>query len=147
MQDGLQKIRNSINPCSSKTNKTNKKKAVPWGCDRVKGGESSISIILNWLSTVTHWLAGRHQSRKNQEVVVRRSPQGLKENGIYHRDVKVKSKLEVFVGTGTHLTPLWDQDQSSNLFSQVLQSLLAIKLLRIPPTGQVETCHQIHWMS
>ncbi|KNZ62309.1 hypothetical protein VP01_1288g11 [Puccinia sorghi] len=61
--------------------------------------------------------------------------------GILESDLE--NGIKTVEGTGTHFTPLWDQDKSPNLFSQGLQSLLAIKLLRIPPTGLVETCRQI----
>ncbi|KNZ46357.1 hypothetical protein VP01_7331g1 [Puccinia sorghi] len=82
-------------PSPPKPTKQTKKKAVPWDRDGVKGGESSISIILNWLSTGTnyqHW-RGDTKHGKTKKLLCGKVLKVLKENGIYHWDVKGKSPI------------------------------------------------------
>ncbi|KNZ44252.1 uncharacterized protein VP01_935g2 [Puccinia sorghi] len=128
-----------LTPTPPKPTKQTKTKAVPWDRDGVKGGKRSITIILKAHQHQLSVLAGRQQAWKNQEVIVQRSRRGItqkindlqttynaacdwKQNtgaGILESDLDNGTKtikLQVFVGTGTHLTPLWDQDQSPNLF-------------------------------
>ncbi|KNZ64093.1 hypothetical protein VP01_1067g2 [Puccinia sorghi] len=85
----------SIDPCSSKTNKTNEKESCPWDHDGVEGGESSITIILNWLSTGTNYQGWRGDTEhgKTKKLLCGEVLKVLKENGIYHGDVKGKSPI------------------------------------------------------
>ncbi|KNZ44197.1 hypothetical protein VP01_941g17 [Puccinia sorghi] len=107
MQDRLQKIR---------------QKAVPWDCDGVKGGESSITIILNWLSTGTnyqHW-RGDTKHGKTKKLLCGQVLEVLKENGIYHWDVKGKSPKINYLQTTYNAACDWKQNTGAGILESKL---------------------------
>ncbi|WAR57220.1 hypothetical protein PtB15_8B267 [Puccinia triticina] len=70
-----------------------KKPLIPWDCNGVNGGESSIEIVLEWLATGTNyelWQGdgerGRTKTRLCSEIF-----QMMNLRGITHRDTKVTS--------------------------------------------------------
>ncbi|KAA1097914.1 hypothetical protein PGT21_023875 [Puccinia graminis f. sp. tritici] len=79
-------------PMQSKT----KKKAIPWDRDGVNGGESSIDIVLDWLSTGNNYERWRGDNEKGMtktrlcsEIV-----HIMNQKGIRHRDTKgVRQKI------------------------------------------------------
>ncbi|PLW49311.1 hypothetical protein PCASD_02693 [Puccinia coronata f. sp. avenae] len=80
----------------SSTTKTPKKKYIPWDQDGVDGGNSSITIILDWLGTGTNYLqwlgdleSGTTKTRLCSEIL-----QIMKDSRITHRDSKgVQQKI------------------------------------------------------
>ncbi|KAA1105797.1 hypothetical protein PGT21_019927 [Puccinia graminis f. sp. tritici] len=82
-------------PAQARQSKT-KKKAIPWDRDGVNGGDSSIDIVLDWLSTGNNYERWRGDNEKGMtktrlcsEIV-----HIMNQKGIRHRDTKgVRQKI------------------------------------------------------
>ncbi|KNZ44530.1 hypothetical protein VP01_9070g1, partial [Puccinia sorghi] len=74
-----------------------KKKAVPSDRDGIDGGSSSIEIILDWLTTGSNYprWRGNLEEGKTKKSLCAEMIQRMKQNGIIHRDTKVKSNFIV----------------------------------------------------
>jgi hypothetical protein len=71
----------------SSTTKTPKKKSIPWDQDGVDGGNSSITIILDWLGTGTNYLQwlGDLESGTTKTWLCSEILQIMKDSRITHR--------------------------------------------------------------
>jgi hypothetical protein len=80
------------NPTTPVTNPTKqpKKKAIPWERDGVDGGDSSMTILLNWITSDSNYQRwrGNTEHRKTKKSLCSEILEILKENGIHHRNTK-----------------------------------------------------------
>ncbi|PLW38736.1 hypothetical protein PCASD_11542 [Puccinia coronata f. sp. avenae] len=85
------------NPTSSQSThthrqskQTGKKKPIPWDRDGVNGGDSSMDILLNWITLDNNYLRwqGNTEHRKTKKSLCSEILEILKDNGIFHRDIK-----------------------------------------------------------
>ncbi|OAV86381.1 hypothetical protein PTTG_29940 [Puccinia triticina 1-1 BBBD Race 1] len=84
-----------INP-ASKPKKTTKKKAVPWDRDGVDGGNSSMDIVLEWLSSDSNYQRWRGdlEEGKTKKSLCSEILQIMIASGITHRITQKISDLQ-----------------------------------------------------
>ncbi|OAV85363.1 hypothetical protein PTTG_30580 [Puccinia triticina 1-1 BBBD Race 1] len=89
-----------INP-TSKPKKTTKKKAVPWDRDGVDGGNSSMDIVLEWLSSDSNYQRWRGdlEEGKTKKSLCSEILQIMIASGITHRITQKISDLQSLYNT------------------------------------------------
>ncbi|WAQ83445.1 hypothetical protein PtA15_3A816 [Puccinia triticina] len=89
-----------INP-ASKPKKTTKKKAVPWDRDGVDGGNSSMDIVLEWLSSDSNYQQWRGdlEEGKTKKSLCSEILQIMIVSGITHRITQKISDLQSLYNT------------------------------------------------
>ncbi|WAQ92570.1 hypothetical protein PtA15_17A51 [Puccinia triticina] len=75
-----------------KAKKSTKKKAVPWDRDGDNGGDSSMDIVLDWLSSGSNYQQWRGdlEEGKTKKSLCSEILEIMVASGITHRDVKGK---------------------------------------------------------
>ena len=75
------------------------KKRYLWDKDGIDGGKSSLSVLLEWLTTEGNyrkWKGGDKQSGKTKETICSEIVAIMKDNGLHHRkNMNIRDKIQL----------------------------------------------------
>ncbi|PLW10207.1 hypothetical protein PCASD_22756 [Puccinia coronata f. sp. avenae] len=112
------------NPTTPVTNPTKqpKKKAIPWERDGVDGGDSSMTILLNWITSDSNYQRWRGDTEhgKTKKSLCSEILEILKENGIHHRDTKGISQRITDLQTSYNTARDWRRNTGAGILESDL---------------------------